>query len=234
MAIVPPRKTHVSGGILFDDAVRGALRADNIQTRYIFRDASDVGVSLMVTWPFFADSLVSAWWYRGSRDVSEQMALINLQAFAVSGAVQGITNVLVSRERPYGQTCGSDELPNAAHDCDGSTRYRSYFSGHSAFSFTGAALVCMDHAKHELLGAPWDALSCAGGYAVAAATATFRVVSDVHYATDTLSGALVGTLIGYGIPLLHYSHVNVGTVQTGGLRMQIVPTGMGAGVVGTF
>jgi membrane-associated phospholipid phosphatase len=234
MAIIPPRGTHVSGGVLFDDAVRGALRAESLQTRYIFRDASDVGVSLMVTWPFIADSLVSAWWYRGSRDFAEQMALINLQALSVSGAVQGITNVLVARERPYGDTCGTNELPSNAHDCEGSSRYRSFFSGHSAFSFTSAALICMDHMKHELLGAPWDALSCAGGYAVAATTATFRVVSDVHFATDALSGALIGTLIGYGIPLLHYSHVNLGTVQTGGVRMQIIPTGAGAGVVGTF
>ncbi len=92
----------------------------------------------------------------------------------------------------------------------------------------------MDHAKHELLGEPWDTLSCAGGYAVATTTAMFRIVGDVHYASDVIGGAMVGTLIGYGIPLLHYSHPNFGTVQTGSLRMQIVPSPFGAGVVGTF
>jgi membrane-associated phospholipid phosphatase len=233
-AIIPPRATHVSGGVLFDDAIRSALRAEGSQTRYIFRDASDVGLSLMVTWPFFADSLMSAWWYRGSRDVAEQMALINLQALAVSASIQGVTNVLVSRERPYGGDCGTAELPSNAIDCTSTRHYRSFFSGHSALSFTSAALICMDHIEHELLGEPWDTLSCAGGYAVAATTATFRVVGDMHYATDVLTGALAGTLIGYGIPLLHYSHVNVGTVQTGGVRMQIVPSGIGAGLVGTF
>jgi membrane-associated phospholipid phosphatase len=233
-AIIKPLPNHVSGGVLFDDAVRKAIRADSVNARYIYRDASDVGVSLLVTWPFFADSLASAWWYRGSRDVAEQMALVNLETLAVTGAVQGITNVLVSRERPYGENCGSSELPADTYDCTGSTRYRSFFSGHSAFSFASAAVICMDHAVHDLLGEPWDTLSCAGGYALAATTATFRVVGDVHYATDVLTGALAGTLIGYGIPLLHYSHVNVGTVQTGGVRMQIVPAGVGAGVVGTF
>jgi membrane-associated phospholipid phosphatase len=234
MAIVPPRGAHVSGGILFDDAVRSALRPSDLQTRYMFRDASDVGLSLMATWPFFADSLMSAWWYRGSRDVAEQMALVNLQTLAVSGAVQGMTNVLVSRERPYGHDCGTQALPSEAIDCEGATHYRSFFSGHAAFSFTSAALICIDHAKHELLGEPWDTLSCAGGYAVAATTAAFRVVGDVHYATDVLSGALVGTLIGYGIPFLHYSHVELGTVKTGSLVMQVVPSAFGAGVVGTF
>jgi membrane-associated phospholipid phosphatase len=233
-SIVTPRGTHVSGPILFDGAARRLLRANSLQTRFIFRDASDVGLSLLATWPFFADALATAWWYRGSRDVAEQMALINLQTLAISGALQGMVNVLVSRERPYGGNCGSSELPDDAIDCEGSTHYRSFFSGHSAFSFTGAALICMDHAKHELLGEPWDALSCIAGYAVAATTATFRVVSDVHYASDVLAGALIGTLVGYGVPLLHYSRVNIGTVQTGSLRMQLVPSVFGVSAVGSF
>jgi membrane-associated phospholipid phosphatase len=233
-SIISPRGAHVSGPILFDRSARRLLRANNLQTRFIFRDASDVGLSLLATWPFFADALASAWWYRGSRDVAEQMALVNLQTLAISGALQGMVNVLVSRERPYGGSCGSRELPDDAIDCEGSTHYRSFFSGHSAFSFTSAALICVDHATHELIGAPWGALSCAAGYAVAATTATFRVVSDVHYASDVLAGALIGTLVGYGIPMLHYRRVNVGTVQTGSLRLQLVPTPFGVGAVGTF
>jgi membrane-associated phospholipid phosphatase len=234
MAIVPPRATHVSGPILFDEAARDLLRSHSSQGRYMFRDASDVGLSLVVTWPFFADALASAWWYRGSRDVAEQMALVNLQALAISGALQGMTNVLVSRERPYGGSCGTTQLPAAAIDCEGSTHYRSFFSGHSAFSFTSAALICMDHLKHDLLGGPWDALSCVGGYAVAATTATFRIVADMHYASDVLTGALIGTLVGYGVPLLHYHHVDIGTVRAGSVRMQILPSAFGLGAVGSF
>ena len=70
---------------------------------------------------------------------------------------------------------------------------------------------------------------------VAAATATFRVAGAEHYASDVITGALVGTLIGYGIPLLHFKHPDVGTVKTsGGLTMRVVPSGVGAGVVGIF
>ena len=233
-AIIKPRPQHsLSGGILFDEAARNALRPDGIQTRYQFRDASDVGLSLAVTWPFFADALTTAWWYRGSRDVAEQMALIDLEALAIAGAVHGVTNVFVSRERPYGRTCGG-ELPNEAIDCDGSTHYRSFFSGHAAFSFTGAALICTHHFQNELLGAPWDALSCVGGYAVATTTATFRVVSDVHYTSDVIFGALVGTVIGYGVPFLHYRQHELGAVRAGRLKLQLVPTAGGVGVAGVF
>jgi len=232
-AIIKPRtQALISGPILFDDAARNALRPENLQTRYVFRDASDVGVALAVTWPFFVDSLITAWWYRGSRDVAQEMALIDLETIALSGAAQGITNVVVGRERPYGRDCGTAELPATALDCTGSTRFRSFYSGHSTMSFTGAALICMHHFKNDLLGAPWDAISCAGGYAVAAATATFRVVGDVHYASDAITGALIGTLIGYGIPLLHYRVDEKG--RAGAMSWQLVPAGAGVRLLGAF
>lgn len=237
-AIVKPSATHkLSGGILFDESVRDALRADTLADRYIFRDASDVGLSLAVTWPFVTDALITAWWYRGSREVAQEMSLINLQALAISGALQGVTNVVVSRERPFGRDCGGEQLPEDAIDCANSVHYRSFFSGHSAFSFTGAALICVHHFENELMGAPWDALSCAGGYAVAATTASFRVVSDVHYSSDILLGAAVGTLVGYGVPLLHY-RLGAATPKTASgaptLQMTLVPSPNGIGVAGIF
>lgn len=239
-AIVKPSATHkLNGGLLFDDDVRDALRAKRLANRYIFRDASDVGLSLAVSWPFAADALTAAWWYRGSRETAQEMALINLETLAITGALQGTTNVLVSRERPFGPGCGEGELPSDAIDCKNSFHYRSFFSGHSAFSFTGAALICVHHMKNELLGAPWDALSCAGGYAVAATTATFRVVADVHYASDILLGAAVGTLVGYSVPLLHYRRVvgssgRASVTQPTQLQLNLVPSPGGIGVMGIF
>lgn len=239
-AIVQPRAKHsLSGGILFDDAVRDALRVKSLANRYIFRDASDVGLSLAVSWPFAADALTTAWWYRGSRETAEEMALIDLETLAISGALQGATNVFVSRERPFGEGCGEGELPSDSIDCKNSFHYRSFFSGHSAFSFTGAALICVHHMENELLGAPWDALSCAGGYAVAATTATFRVVADVHYASDVLLGAAVGTLVGYGVPLLHYRHVvgssgRASVTQPNQLQLHLIPSPGGIGLLGIF
>jgi len=234
-AIVNPRAQHsLSGGLWFDESVRNALRVDTLPNRYIFRDASDVGLSLMVSWPFVADALTTAWWYRGSREAAQEMALIDLETLAVSGAIQGVTNVLVSRERPYGRDCGSDQLPSDSIDCANSIHYRSFFSGHSSFSFTSAALICIHHFKNELLGAPWDALSCAGGYAVATTTATFRVMSDVHYASDVLTGALMGTIVGYGVPLLHYSRRGASATTLAGVQLHLVPQPGGLGVLGVF
>jgi membrane-associated phospholipid phosphatase len=234
-AIVPPSRTSgPRGPVFFDDDVRDVLRASSTQERYTFRDASDVGLSIAATWPFFVDALITAWWLRGSRDTAEQMALLGLETLAVSGAVQGTTNLLVGRERPYGETCGSTSLPGNAIDCTSSSHYRSFFSGHSSFSFTSAALICFNHMELDLLGPPWDAISCAGAYGLATTTASFRVVSDVHYASDVLTGALVGSIVGYGVPLLHFRSPGAGTITTGGLKMRLVPSSGGAGVVGIF
>jgi membrane-associated phospholipid phosphatase len=161
------------------------------------------------------------------------MALLGLETLAVSGAVQGITNTLASRERPYGPSCGNDLTDNAI-DCTSSSRYRSFFSGHAAFAFTSAALICFNHFEFDLLGKPWDAVSCAGAYGVAAMTASFRVVSDVHYPTDVLTGALVGSVVGWGVPLLRSRKPELATVKTGSLRMRLVPVSGGVGVVGLF
>lgn len=238
-AVTRPRATHSLGGpIGIDNDVRRALRADRLSLRYDFRDASDVGLSLAISWPFVSDALTTAWWYRGSREAAQEMALIDLEAFAIAGALQGATNVLVSRERPFGQGCGEGELPANATDCAGSFHYRSFFSGHSAFSFTGAALVCVHHLENELLGGPWDAISCAGGYAVAATTATFRVVADVHYFSDVLLGATVGTLVGYGVPLFHYRKLGgdsrAADSAANQLQLRIVPSPGGVGLLGIF
>lgn len=240
-AIIHPRAQHsLSGPVGFDLEVRSALRADSLTARYDFRDASDVGVSLALAWPFVGDALTSAWWYRGSREAAQEMALIDLEALAITGALQGTTNVLVSRERPFGRDCGGGQLPEDATDCRGAFHYRSFFSGHSAFSFTSAALICVHHFENELLGGPWDAISCAGGYAVAATTASFRVVADMHYATDVLLGATVGTLVGYAVPLLHYKKIGgaarlrepVSSVPR--LQLSLVPAPGGFGLVGVF
>jgi membrane-associated phospholipid phosphatase len=235
-AIIQPQPRHVRGPVLFDETIRDAVRAPSVQARYTFRDVSDVGLSFAATWPFFVDALITAWWLRGSRDVAEQMALLGLETLAVSGAVQGVTNTLVSRQRPYGSGCGDerDGLPANAIDCTSSSHYRSFFSGHAAFSFTSAALICLNHIEFELLGKPWDTISCAGAYGVAATTASFRVVSDMHYASDILTGALVGSLVGWGVPYLHSRRPDAATFKTGGLKVRIVPSAGGAGVVGIF
>ncbi len=231
-AVITPSSRQWRGGILFDDDVRDAIRIDSMRGRYFVRDMSDVGVSLASTWPFLVDALVTAWWYRGRADLARDMALVSAEAFAIAAAVQGAANLVGSRERPFGRLCGS-EIPEKSVDCEPDVRYRSFFSGHATLAFTSAGLLCANHLGLGLLGKPGDVLTCIGGFTVATATGMFRVMSDMHYATDAALGALVGTAAGLAVPLLHFRRAAT-PVTAGSLDVRVGPVGRGIGLVGTF
>ena len=237
-AIIPPRSTHWTGGILFDERVRDALRLSTYGARATARDASDLLLSVTVTYPFLIDALIVTYWHRNSEDVAKQMTLIDLEALAVSSAFQGISTVLTSRERPYGRTCGSSDLPQDTINCDSSGRYRSFFSGHTSLTFTVAGLTCMHHENLSLYGGgAADAIPCVAGLLAAGATGVLRVVSDQHYMSDVVVGALVGTASGIGIPwAFHYrkARLTSGSEPKSAVTCQVIPTPFGASLVGTF
>ena len=64
------------------------------------RSATDLGLAIMTSYPILVDSLIIAYWYRGSADVALQMALIDAEAFAITGAFEGISNFFSGRARP--------------------------------------------------------------------------------------------------------------------------------------
>lgn len=189
--------------ILFDASARRTLRFDSLNARYAALDLSDVFLSMEITWPFAVDALVMAAGVRRSPDVAWEMAIIDAEAVALTTAVHQITALLVSRPRPYLQTCG-DELSPDLNLCVRNGRYRSFFSGHAAMSFTGASLICAHRMRHEIFGPNADIVTCATAYLAAAATASLRVVGDVHNASDVITGAVIGTAIGLAVPALHY------------------------------
>lgn len=231
--IVPPQPRHARGGWLFDEGARDVLRARTSAGRSAARTTSDVGVSLVAAWPFLLDALVTAWWYRGSGAVARDMALVDAEAMAVTMGLRGIAEYTVSRERPYGRECGG-ELPQGSSECESDGRYRSFFSGHSSVSFTGAGLVCSQHLRLGLLGPPGDAISCAGAVGIAFVTASLRVVGDMHYATDVLTGFVVGASSGLLVPLLRSKAAGR---STGAARLHLVAAvagGAGLGVGGAF
>ncbi len=235
-AFIPPQPRHAYGGVLLDETARDALRLNGAKARSTARTASDVLLGLEVSWPFVIDALVTTWWARESREAAVHMALVDAEALAIVAAMQGVTNTFVSRERPYGRLCGTPQEPGS--DCQSNSRYRSFFSGHAALAFTSAGVICTHHVKHRLFGGARDALACTIAYAGAAATGAFRILSDVHYATDVLTGTLTGTLVGIAVPLLH--HRIGGAVEpsspraTAPVDISLVPVGAGLGVGGTF
>jgi membrane-associated phospholipid phosphatase len=233
-AIATPLKTGWTGGILFDDAARNALRLSSYQARLDVRDASDVGLALISTFPVLVDSALVAYWYRGSDDVALQMTLIDAEAVSISAGLQGAVNFFSGRARPYVRDCGG-AVPSNSIDCNTTSENRSFFSGHSAISFTSAGLICAHHLRLHLFDSGADAVTCVTALVAAAGIATMRVMGDMHYASDVLTGAILGTSVGLGVPLLHhYTGHEVDQSARSDVTLHIVPIAFGAALGGTF
>jgi membrane-associated phospholipid phosphatase len=192
-----------TGGILFDVPVRDALRPESEAARKNAGDASDYLYFGMFAYPLVVDSAIVAWAIHGSSDVAAQTFGISAQSLAASGLVVNTALAFVGRQRPARRGCENRDDDPA---CDETFNNQSFFSGHTAISFTTAGLLCTHHAELPLYGGGWpDVLACVASLGTAATVGTFRIMSDRHYATDVLTGATVGLTAGIVLPrALHY------------------------------
>lgn len=186
-----------------DEQSRSALRLSASDARRTARTTSDVLAGVLVSYPIVVEAGLNVAWAKSSTRVGVEMAEMHLEVLGVTAALVGISKLAFSRERPYGRLCGF-ELSETSDDCVDSDRYRSYFSGHAAFTFASASLTCFQHSRWNLWGntPPW--LPCATSYALASTTALLRVAADRHYVTDIATGAVLGTAVGLIVPWFHY------------------------------
>jgi membrane-associated phospholipid phosphatase len=238
---IGPRDDGWQGGILFDEDARLVLRAPTESGRHLARDISDILITINASYGLVIDSLLVAAFVHDAPEVAWQLTLINMQAMAITVAIQTASTAIASRERPYGRTCG-DELSEDTRMCDSQNRFQSFFSGHTSMTFVTAALTCSHHVHLPLYGGGLaDVVPCITGLAFAATAGLLRIVGDQHYASDVLFGATLGTLVGFLVPWFHY---NLGPDRAGEptatgarrstVRWSIVPTGPGLAAVGTF
>lgn len=199
--LLEDRAPRWRGGILVDQHVMQLGRADSAEGRMRASRASDYLMGGLLLWPY-VDGAV-AWAAHGSADAAWQMSMINTQAFALTALVSMAIKRTVRRERPFvTNECTTPESQSDPRCRDSG----SFLSGHAAFAFTGAGLVCAHHENLPLYGGGVaDTLACGTALAAAAATSALRVVADAHYTSDVFAGAALGLASGYLLPkILHY------------------------------
>jgi len=220
------------GGVLFDDAVRDALRLHTHDAREQARSVSDKVYLYLGVFPLVVDNLIVTWAIHGSGDVALEMLGMNLESYALTGAIV-LTAQKVGRERPAARGCVDDpEYSPKCHSEVGLTE--SFFSGHTAVNFTAAGLICAHHQHLPLYGGGVpDVAICIAGLTAATAQGALRIMTDDHYSTDVLVGVTVGVFSGYVLPhLLHYGFGGEGergkgllptfTSNAGGVPLQAV------------
>jgi membrane-associated phospholipid phosphatase len=206
----------------FDEGVRNALRLENRSGRDAANTAGDVLMGTLIAAPVLDTFLTLG--VRDRRwDALWQTEMINLESFTFTGLVASVMENSIRREKPFVRNCGQGRCE------DDDDHNRSMPSGHEAFAFTGAGLICTHHAFQSLYADPTaERAACATSLGLAAATGVLRVMADRHYATDVLAGSLVGLFSGFVLPrLLHYSRPaaaepRAGTPGDGAIIKQVI------------
>jgi len=185
------------GGVLFDDAIRDSYRNVPNGPRETLRSIGDYSLLGLVLFPFVVDSVGTALIARGSLDAAWQTSIISMQSLLLSSLMNLLAKRYITRNRPG--------LPACEADCQ-RPGYRSFYSGHTTQTFTGAGLICAHHAYLDLWGGGLaDDLACAGALSLGVLTGISRILSDSHHTTDVLVGAAVGLAVGFVLPSwLHY------------------------------
>lgn len=186
----------------FDNFFENRLTLDGRAAQRIDR-ASDVFALYSIAFPVLVDSMGMALIADKNKEVAGQLFAIQAQAFAMTGFLTSATKAAAGRERPYVDASGCEDTPEG---CSASAS-QSFFSGHTAFAFTGAGLTCVQHRHLRLFGRVGDPLACGTALTVASATGLFRVMAGAHWMSDVLTGAGVGLFSGWVMPwLLHFRH----------------------------
>lgn len=126
--------------------------------------------------------------------------LVYGESLGVSILLNGAVKYLVQRPRPY--VYSEHPLVRAYAQDQGRDSHLSFYSGHSALSFTaavsGAYLFSLGAAEGQAKAIVWGL-----ELALATATANLRVRAGKHFYSDILLGALLGCAAGFGVPYLH-------------------------------
>ncbi len=199
----PPERPRWQGGILFDDAIRDAMRLESASARQRARSLGDLPYYAAPVIPLLIDPLLVAWGLHGDPKTAMNLGFMGLEAFSYAGVLSFISTRTSQRERPDATECYRNHPDGAG--CQPDTE--SFWSGHTSIAAASAGLVCANHRYLRLWGHPAaDAAACVWASSGALATGLSRLVADRHYTTDVLVGMGVGFGFGYAVPvLLHYS-----------------------------
>lgn len=177
----------------FDRAVRDVLVVESASKEigYISHGVSLGAIPIIGLWGVIAPALAED----RSDHAIENTAII-LNAFLLTTAIAEVAKGAFDRERP-GVHYGRAEETEAGDFP--SERNRSFFSADTAWAFSLAASAST---VAHLRGYDNAMLVTILTGSLAVVAGTMRTMADMHWPTDVLTGAAVGTTVGILVPLL--------------------------------
>ena len=165
--------------------------------------------------PLMAAPLVLAIATPGSRQ-SWTVAAMYGEVLLVGNGLGELLNGVTNRTRPF--VYNRDLDPDEAR-FEVAAR-RSFPSGHTTNAFAAAVFLSSVYAKLHP-GSSARAWIWAGSLTLAATTGYMRYKGGKHFPTDIISGAIIGSLIGWGVPKLH---------EVDGVNLTVAPLGGGLAI----
>jgi len=140
--------------------------------------------------------------------------LVIAQATAIAADLNQLVKFTVGRERPFVHVLPPDAKALTDRPSDNNT---SFYSGHTSltFSLAVASGTVASIRGYRLAPAVWSV-----GLATAALTGYLRIAADKHYLTDVLTGAVVGSGVGFVVPYVF--HRGPSPTVSAGLRLVAV------------
>lgn len=129
------------------------------------------------------------------------------ETYILATAVATITKTTVLRNRPYlynNNLSIEKKIELAGYK---SSRH-SFFSGHTCMSFTAATFLSSTFSAYYP-NSRYKYVIWGTSLTMASFVGFLRYKSGNHFATDILTGAAVGSIIGIGVPLLHRNKNNL-------------------------
>jgi membrane-associated phospholipid phosphatase len=201
----------------FDAGVRNHLRWQNTAA------ADTAGYAFALAQPVLMVGLdVLAARAEGAPGAAWIDALLISEATSVAMATNQVVKFIVGRERPFVHALPEADKPFTARPSDNNL---SFFSAHTSLTFALATSAGTIATMRRYRLAPWI---WTVGITVATVTGYLRIAADVHYASDVLTGAVVGSLAGVAVPYFFHGprRVAVAPAPAAGGGMTLMVHGM--------
>jgi membrane-associated phospholipid phosphatase len=157
-------------------------------------------------------------------------ALLTTEATVVAALINQITKFGFARERPFVHYL--PRAPNALRQLTDSPAddNLSFFSGHTTLAF---ALATSSATIATLRGYRLAPVLWGTGLVAATSVGYLRIAADKHYFSDVMTGAVVGSLVGVGLPLLFHSR-ETETLGSSAARLSPPSVRPSVSISGTF
>jgi membrane-associated phospholipid phosphatase len=172
-----------------DRGVRDALRWDDIHSA---QTLSNVTGYVAVPLAGLGLLALAGWQDERSRGEILDDELVVIEAVVGAALLDQGVKLIAGRERPF-----VHDLPAGDKGDNPDDNNVSFYSGHTSLTFSIAVASGTVASLRGYRAAPWI---WASGLTLAGATGYLRIAGDKHYFTDVLTGAVVGSFVGFAVP----------------------------------